>query len=347
MNEYLSIHSGKRVDDAVSKIPETNPGEDSVVVIQGSGMSYYKAVSDLGGGGVGQIGPTGPAGPIGPTGPTGPTGPKGDKGDKGGGTNVVANPGTGTTRITDIQIGGTKYFILPAKYEQYLKDVTFVEPTVTVNVETVTSPVKDGKYLYNQTIAVNISHIEVKNDATSLNNLTLYWGGSSIKSNISPSINDTTKIVTLGNYKLFTSNNKFELKLPYVVDGESRSVSSYKDIPSGYALWYEAGDAATRLDTTNIKKIVSSGSVNISVKTTASQKITIMFPGEVTAKTNASLSTDVPLTNIGTVSLPVYHGLSGTTILADAVTYNKYETAPLKAGTNNIILTLRGNQDGR
>ena len=263
--------------------------------------------------------------------------------ETGGGANVVANPGTGTTRITDIQIGGTKYFILPSKYEQYLKDNTFVEPTVTVNVATVTSSVKDGKFLYNQTIAVNISHIEVQNDATSLNNLTLYWRSSSIQSNISPSTNDATQIITHGSYKLSTSNNRFELKLPYVADGESRSVSSYKDIPSGYALWYGAGDAATRLDTTNIKNIVSNGSVNISVETTANQKITIMFPGTVTAKTNASFSTNVPLTKTGTVSLPVYHGSSGTTILADAVTYNIYQTEPLKAGTNDITLTLGGN----
>ena len=259
------------------------------------------------------------------------------------GTNVVANPGTGTTRITDIQISGTKYFILPAKYEEYLRNVTFAEPTVTVNVATVTSPVKDGKFLYNQTIIANISHIEVQNDATSLNNLTLYWRGSSIQSNIPPSINDTTTIISSGSYKLSTSNNKFQLKLPYVVDGESRSVSSYKDIPSGYALWYGAGDAATRLDTTNIKNIVSNGSVNISVETAANQKITIMFPGTVTAKTNASFSTNIPLTKTGTVSLPVYSGSSGTTILADAVTYNIYQTEPLKAGTNDITLTLGGN----
>ena len=256
---------------------------------------------------------------------------------------VIANPGTGTTRITDIQIGGTKYFILPAKYEQYLKDNTFTEPTVTLGVSIVTSPVKDGKYLYNQTIAANISHIEVKNDATSLNNLTLYWRGSSIQSNIAPSIGTTTTIISSGSYKLSTSNNKFKLELPYVADGDSRSVSSYKDIPSGYALWYGAGDAATRLDTTNIKNIVSSGSVNISVETTASQKITIMFPGTVTAKTNASFSTNIPLTKTGTVSLPVYSNSSDTTILADAVTYNIYQTEPLKAGTNNIILTLGGN----
>lgn len=264
-------------------------------------------------------------------------------GDGGGGTNVVANPGTGTTRITDIQIGNTKYFILPAKYEQYLKDVTFVEPTVTLDVSIITSPVKDGKFLYNQPISVDISHIEVKNDATSLNNLTLYWMGSSIQSNIAPSIGTTTTIISSGSYKLSTSNNKFQLKLPYVADGDSGSVSSYKDIPSGYALWYGAGDAATRLDTTNIKNIVSSGSVNISVETAASQRITIMFPGTVTAKTNASFSTNIPLTKTGTVSLPVYSGSSGTTILADAVTYNIYQTEPLKAGINDIILTLGGN----
>lgn len=261
----------------------------------------------------------------------------------GGGTNVVANPGTGTTRITDIQIGSTKYFILPAKYEQYLRDNTFVEPTVTLGVSIITSPVKDGKFLYNQPISVNISHREVKNDATSLSNLTLYWRDSPIQSNIAPSIGTTTTIISSGSYKLSTSNNKFKLELPYVADGESRSVSSYKDIPSGYALWYGAGGAATRLDTTNIKNIVSSGSVNISVETTASQKITIMFPGTVTAKTNASFSTNIPLTKTGTVNLPVYHGSSGTTILADAVTYNIYQTEPLKAGTNNIILTLGGN----
>ena len=206
-----------------------------------------------------------------------------------------------------------------------------------------TSPVKNDKYLYGQTIVVDISHKEVKNDATSLNNLTLYWRSSSIQSNIVPSINTTTTIISSGSYKLSTSNNKFELKLPYVADGESRSVSSYKDIPSGYALWYGAGDAATRLDTTNIKNIVSNGSVNISVETTANQRITIMFPGTVTAKTNASLSTEVPLTKTGTVSLPVYHGSSSNVPLADAVTYNIYQTEPLKAGTNNIILTLGGN----
>lgn len=260
----------------------------------------------------------------------------------GGGTNVVANPGTGTTRITDIQIGNTKYFILPAKYEQYLKDVTFVEPTVTLDVSIITSPVKDGKFLYNQPISVDISHIEVKNDATSLNNLTLCWMDSSIQSNIAPSIGTTTTIISSGSYKLSTSNNKFQLKLPYVADGESRSVSSYKDIPSGYALWYGTGNAAKRLDTTNIKNIVSNGSVNISVETTASQKITIMFPGTVTAKTNASFSTNIPLTKTGTESLPVYSGSSGTTILADAVTYNIYQTEPLKAGINDITLTLTG-----
>lgn len=263
-------------------------------------------------------------------------------GGGGGGTNVVANPGNGSTRITDIQIGNTKYFILPAKYEQYLKDNTFTEPTVTLAVIMETQPVKDNKYLYGQTVVASISHIEVKNDATSLNNLTLYWRGSSIQSNIVPSIGTTTTIISSGSYKLSTSNNKFQLKLPYVADGDSGSVSSYKDIPSGYALWYGAGDAATRLDTTNIKNIVSSGSVNISVETTASQKITIMSPGTVTAKTNASFSTDVPLTKTGTVSLPVYSGSSGTTILADAVTYNIYQTEPLKAGTNDITLTLTG-----
>ena len=263
--------------------------------------------------------------------------------ESGGGTNVVANPGAGTVRITDIQIGNTKYFILPAKYEQYLKDVTFVEPTVELGVSYVTSPVKDDKFLYNQSITVNISHKEVKNDATSLNNLTLYWRGSSVQSNIAPSINTTTTIISIRSYKLSTSNNRFELKLPYVADGESRSVSSYKDIPSGYALWYGAGEAPTRLDTTNIKNIVSNGSVNISVETTANQRITIMFPGTVTAKTNASFSTNIPLTKTGTVSLPVYSGSSDTTILADAVTYNIYQTEPLKAGTNNIILTLGDN----
>lgn len=263
-------------------------------------------------------------------------------GQEGGGTNVVANPGDGSTRITDIQIGDTKYFILPAKYEKYLKDNTFTEPTVILGVSIVTSTVKDGKFLYNQTITVNISHREVKNDATSLSNLTLYWRGSSIQSNIAPSINTTATIISSGSYKLSTSNNKFQLKLPYVADGDSGNVSSYKDIPSGYALWYGAGDAATRLDTTNIKNIVSSGSVNISVETTASQRITIMFPGTVTAKTNASFSTDVPLTKTGTVSLPVYSGSSGTTILADAVTYNIYQTELLKAGTNDITLTLTG-----
>lgn len=264
-------------------------------------------------------------------------------GEGSGGTNVVANPGTGTTRITDIQIGNTKYFILPEKYEQYLRDNTFVEPTVTLAVTIQTQPVKDNKYLYGQTVVASISHKEVKNDAASLNNLTLYWKGSSIQSNITPSIGTLATIVSSGSYTLSISNNRFELRLPYTdSDGFVRNVSSYKTIDAGYALYYGAGDMAGRFDTTNMKNIISSGTVNISVTTTANQRITIAFPGTVTAKTNSAFSTEVPLTLIETVNVPIYDNSTGDTVLATA-SYNIYQTEQLKAGTNDIILTLGGN----
>lgn len=264
-------------------------------------------------------------------------------GQEGGGTNVVANSGTGTTRITDIQIGNTKYFILPEKYEQYLRDNTFVEPTVTLAVTMQTQPVKDNKYLYGQTVVASISHKEVKNDALSLNSLALYWKDSAVQLNITPSIGTLATIVSYGKYVLSTSNNRFELKLLYTSDDLSiGDVSSYKTIDAGYALFYKAGDFTPRFDVTNMKNIISSGTVNISVTTTESQKISIAFPGTVTARTNAAFSTEVPLTLVKTVNIQIFDDSTGTNVLATA-SYNIYQTEPLKAGTNDIILTLGGN----
>lgn len=264
-------------------------------------------------------------------------------GQEGGGTNVVANPGTGTTRITDIQIDNTKYFILPEKYEQYLRDATFTEPTVTLAVTMKTQPVKDNKYLYGQTIIASISHREVNNDALSLNSLALYWKDSAVQLNITPSIGTLATIVSSGSYILSTSNNRFELKLLYTsADYSVRNVSSYKTIDAGYALFYGAGDIAGRFDVTNIKNIISNGTVNISVTTTASQKIYIAFPGAVTARTNAAFSTEVPLTLVETVDIPIFDSPTGSNKLV-TTSYNIYQTEPLKAGTNDIILTLGGN----
>lgn len=264
-------------------------------------------------------------------------------GQEGGGTNVVANPGTGTTRITDIQIDNTKYFILPEKYEQYLRDATFTEPTVTLAVTMETQPVKDNKYLYGQTVVASISHREVKNDALSLNSLALYWRDSAVQLNITPSIGTLATIVSSESYTLSTSNNRFELKLLYTSDDLSiRTVSSYKTIDAGYALFYKAGNFSPRFDVTNMKNIISSGTVNISVTTTENQKISIAFPGTVTARTNAAFSTEVPLTLVETVDIPIFDDSIGSNILV-TTSYNIYQTEALKAGTNDIILTLGGN----
>ena len=264
-------------------------------------------------------------------------------GQEGGGTNVVPNPGTGTTRITDIQIDDTNYFILPAKYEKYLRDNTFTEPTVTLAVTMQTQPVKDNKYLYGQTVVASISHKEVKNDALSLNSLALYWKDSAIQLNITPSIGTLATIVSSESYTLSTSNNRFELKLLYTyADLSIRNVSSYKTIDAGYALFYKAGDFSPRFDVTNMKNIISSGTVNISVTTTENQKISIAFPGTVTARTNAAFSTEVPLTPVETVDIPIFDDSTGSNILV-TTSYNIYQTEALKAGTNDIILTLGGN----
>ena len=48
MSAYQSIHTGERVDTAVTKIPENLPVEDSVIVIGDDGSPSYKAVSEIG-----------------------------------------------------------------------------------------------------------------------------------------------------------------------------------------------------------------------------------------------------------------------------------------------------------
>lgn len=52
MGEYKSKHTGLTVDNAVDKIPTTNPTADSVIVLNASGSPSYKALTDLGGGDV-------------------------------------------------------------------------------------------------------------------------------------------------------------------------------------------------------------------------------------------------------------------------------------------------------
>lgn len=48
MSTYKSKHTGERVDNAVTKIPENLPVEDSVIVIGDDGSPSYKAVSEIG-----------------------------------------------------------------------------------------------------------------------------------------------------------------------------------------------------------------------------------------------------------------------------------------------------------
>ena len=54
MAEYLSKYTGNRVDSAVGIIPNTNPTEDSVIVVGSTGASSYKPLSQIGGGDVTQ-----------------------------------------------------------------------------------------------------------------------------------------------------------------------------------------------------------------------------------------------------------------------------------------------------
>lgn len=48
MKDYISQHAGSRIDDAVDKIPQTNPDSDSVIIINQTGFnSTYKPLSGL------------------------------------------------------------------------------------------------------------------------------------------------------------------------------------------------------------------------------------------------------------------------------------------------------------
>lgn len=48
MAKYISKYSGERIDKSVGTIPETNPAEDSVLVISKTGEGSYKKVSEIG-----------------------------------------------------------------------------------------------------------------------------------------------------------------------------------------------------------------------------------------------------------------------------------------------------------
>lgn len=45
MAEYLSTHTGLRVDEAIAKIPDGNPGDKSVVVVNTNGKPEYAPVT--------------------------------------------------------------------------------------------------------------------------------------------------------------------------------------------------------------------------------------------------------------------------------------------------------------
>ena len=48
MAKYTSKYSGERIDNSVGTIPETNPAEDSVLVISKTGEGSYKKISEVG-----------------------------------------------------------------------------------------------------------------------------------------------------------------------------------------------------------------------------------------------------------------------------------------------------------
>lgn len=235
---------------------------------------------------------------------------------------------------------------LTPEYEEYLFNATYKDPTVSLDMIINTDAVVNNKYLFTQTLSIVFNHRE--NIISDIYNpvLDLLFGGTKQNTSNIPTSSAGTRITDVPvRYQITKNTSEFVLKLNYkkrADDTNIYTVNSSANVPAGYAL-YVGTEEPTKLYKGNIEDIIYNGTKNVSINTSAGQSIYIAFPGTVTARTQASLSTEVPLTFVKTVNFIVYDSQTGTTALSEVTAYNIYKTAALKAGANNLILTLRGN----
>ena len=235
---------------------------------------------------------------------------------------------------------------LTPEYEEYLFNATYKAPTVLLNMVINTDAVVNNKYLFTQTLSIVFNHQENITSDIYNSTLDLLFGGTRQNTENIPTSSVSTRITNVPiRYKITKNAFEFNLKLTYkkrADDTNIYTVNSSANVPAGYAL-YVGTEEPTKLHKDNIEDIIYNGTKNVSINTSAGQSIYVAFPGTVTARTQASLSTEVPLTLVKTANFIVYDSKTGTTTLSEITTYNIYKTAALKAGTNNLILTLRGN----
>lgn len=235
---------------------------------------------------------------------------------------------------------------LTPEYEEYLFNATYKDPTVLLSMVINTEAVVNNKYLFTQTLSIIFNHRE--NIISDIYNpiLDLLFGGTKQNASNIPTSSVSTRITGVPiSYKITKDASEFILRLKYKKRADDTNiyiVNSSVDVPAGYAL-YAGTEEPTKLYKGNIEDIIYNGTKNVSISTSAGQSIYIAFPGTVTARTQASLSTEVPLTLVKTVNFIVYDSQTGTTALSEVTAYNVFKTVALKAGTNNLILTLRGN----
>lgn len=235
---------------------------------------------------------------------------------------------------------------LTPEYEEYLFNATYKDPTVLLNMIINTDAVVNNKYLFTQTLSIIFNHQE--NIISDIHNpiLDLLFGETKQNTSNIPTSSVSTRITNVPvKYKITKDAFEFILRLKYKKRADDTNiyiVNSSANIPAGYAL-YVGTEEPTKLYKGNIEDIIYNGTKNVSINTSAGQSIYIAFPGTVTARTQASLSTEVPLTLVKTVNFIVYDSQTGTTVLSEVTAYNIFKTAALKAGANNLILTLRGN----
>lgn len=235
---------------------------------------------------------------------------------------------------------------LTPEYEEYLFNATYKDPTILLDMTINTEAVVNNKYLFTQTLSIVFNHQE--NVISGIYDPVLSLLFNKTKQNTSniPTSSVSTRITNVPvRYQITKDAFEFILKLNYkkrAEDTDTYTVNSSAKVPSGYAL-YVGTEEPTKLHKGNIEDIIYNGTKNVNINTSAGQSIYIAFPGTVTARTQASLSTEVPLTFVKTVNFIVYDSQTGTTALSEVTAYNIYKTAALKAGTNNLILTLRGN----
>ena len=235
---------------------------------------------------------------------------------------------------------------LTPEYEEYLFNATYKAPTVLLNMIINTDAVVNNKYLFTQTLSIVFNHQENITSDIYNSTLDLLFDGTKQNTSNIPTSSVSTQITGVPvRYKITKNASGFVLRLKYkkrADDTNIYTVNSSANVPAGYAL-YVGTEEPTKLHKDNIEDIIYNGTKNVSINTSAGQSIYIAFPGTVTARTQASLSTEVPLTLVKTADFIVYDSQTGTTMLSEVTTYNIYKTAALKAGTNNLILTLRGN----